>query len=111
MRYGILVAATVLMAAGAAGAATHRVSDLDYLNARRCQGLADGLHATGEAVRLGAFTEAQGRMRISVIKDMGWDEYRRARRQAADPAQAAPRRAELADRCAAIAPSGEEAAR
>ena len=110
MRIHVTVAAIASMIAGAANAAPHRVSDLDYLNARRCQGLAEGLRVTGEAVRLAAFNEAQGRIRISAIHDMGWDEYRRAKRQASDPAQADARRTELAARCALFGGGGEEAA-
>lgn len=97
--------------AGAAAAAPRHVSDLDYLNAKRCHGLAVGLGAAAEAGRLGAFVESEGRMRIAAVTDMGMDEYRRAKRQAADVAAQPRYRAELDQRCAGYMAGAETARR
>jgi hypothetical protein len=76
----ILLAALSLAAAGAASA-TERMSDMDYLKANRCLGIAAGLNAADTA-GLNALLKAQGRSRSEPILLRGQDELGRAKRDA-----------------------------
>ena len=75
----ILLAALSLAAAGAASA-TERMSDMDYLKANRCLGIAAGLNAADTA-GLNALLKAQGRSRSEPILLRGQDELGRAKRE------------------------------
>ena len=75
----IALAAAGLLAAGAA-AASDRVSDLDYMKASRCKGLATGLGA--DSTGLDAFLKVQSRSRSPVVFDRGEDEMKRGKREA-----------------------------
>jgi len=86
----IALAAVGLLAAGAASA-SDRVSDVDYMRAARCKGLATGLGS--DTSGLDAFLKAQARSRAPYVLDHGQEEMDRAKRQAA--------RAELKDRTSA----------
>lgn len=75
----IALAAVGLLAAGAASA-SDRVSDLDYMKASRCKGLATGLGA--DSAGLDAFLKAQSRSRSPIVVDRGEDEMTRGKREA-----------------------------
>src|SRR4051794_34089352 len=64
MKIAIAIAALSLSAAGAAAAAEH-VTDVDYLKASRCRGIAAGLGA--DTVGLDAFLKAESRSRVDLI--------------------------------------------
>jgi hypothetical protein len=76
----ILLAALSLAAAGVA-TASDRLSDMDYLKANRCLGIAAGLNAPDTA-SLNALLKVQGRTRSEPILLRGQDELGRAKRDA-----------------------------
>jgi hypothetical protein len=76
----IALAAAGLLAAGAA-AASERVSDLDYMKASRCKGLAASLGS--DTAGFDAFLKAQSRARSPIVVDRGDVEMTRGKREAA----------------------------
>jgi len=87
-----------LAAAGSAAAAT-QVSDVDYLKANRCKGLAAGMGEDTSGVD--AFIKAQGAYRLDYILDRGREEYARAKRQTSDAYLKDRLNAELTSACTA----------
>jgi len=75
----IALAAAGLLAAGAA-AASDRVTDLDYLKASRCKGLATGLGS--DTAGFDAFLKEQSRSRSVMVIDRGDTEMTRGKREA-----------------------------
>ncbi|MDO8381091.1 hypothetical protein [Phenylobacterium sp.] len=75
----LTLAAVTLMTAGSALAAD-RVTDVDYLKANRCRGLAEV--SAADTTDLDAWLKAAGRTRTSVVVSMGANEQDRARREA-----------------------------
>jgi len=76
----VLLATVGLACAGVASASTH-VSDVDYLRANRCKGLAMGLGA-GDTTALDALIKAEGRSRAEAIVLRAQDEQARGKREA-----------------------------
>jgi hypothetical protein len=83
-------AAGLLAVAGSASAA---ISDLDYLKANRCRGLAAAEVASVDTAAMDAFLKAEGRHRTNEIVRLGKVEQEKARRQASR--SSVERRAEL----------------
>lgn len=77
----ILLAAASFAAAGTAVAAD-RVTDVDYLRASRCKGLAASLPGVVDSQALDAYLEAAGRQRPAAIYARAEGEVERAKRQA-----------------------------
>ncbi len=75
----IALTAVALFTAGAASA-SERVSDLDYLKASRCKGLATGLGADSSG--LDAFLKEQSRSRTPLAVARADDEMARGKRDA-----------------------------
>jgi hypothetical protein len=69
-----------LSAAGVAAAADH-LSDVDYLKANRCRGLAEGLGA-GDTAGLDGLIKTEGRSRVEPIYERGQQEMARGKRDA-----------------------------
>jgi hypothetical protein len=69
-----------LAAAGSASASSN-VTDVDYMKASRCKGLATGLGSTDTA-SLDAFLKTEGRSRSDVIIEKANEEFSRAKREA-----------------------------
>jgi hypothetical protein len=76
----VLLAALGLAVAGAAVASDH-LTDVDYLKANRCRGLAEGL-GVGDTANLDAMIKAEGRSRVETIYDRGQEELARGKRDA-----------------------------
>ncbi|MDE2486559.1 MAG: hypothetical protein KGO51_04110 [Alphaproteobacteria bacterium] len=107
-RAAVAIAALGLAAAGSAYAASP-VSDVDYLRANRCEGIAAGLGA--DTSHVAAFIKAQGATRMDYILAKGREAYRQARRETSD-ANLKPRlNTELATSCAAYVGQGAKVAR
>lgn len=101
----VVLACAGLAVAGAAAAST-QVSDVDYLKANRCEGLAA---ATGaDAKPFAAFVKAHGQTRADYIIQRGQEEYARAKHQAGNDQGAA--KAELSGACAAYLDVGASSA-
>jgi hypothetical protein len=106
MKAAILLAGLSLAAAGTALAAD-RVTDVDYLRAARCKGLAEGLG--GDATGLTAFLKANGKVREAYILERGDAEAFKAKKEAkGDRRERA--QAELAGPCAAFTGPGQDVA-
>jgi hypothetical protein len=71
----IALAAITILGAGSAAAA---VSDVDYLKANRCKGLAVGLGS--DTAGLDAFIKAEGRTRHPMIQQRADAEFAKAKR-------------------------------
>lgn len=76
----IVLAALGLAVAGAAVASDH-LTDVDYLKANRCRGLAEGLGA-GDTAKLDAMIKTEGRSRVETIYTRGQEELARGKRDA-----------------------------
>jgi hypothetical protein len=103
----IALAAVGLLAAGAASAAD-RVSDLDYMKASRCKGLATSLGA--DTTSLDAFLKVQARSRLSYVIERGDAEMTRGKREAAKADLKDRTSAELSGPCMAYAGEGKDMA-
>jgi hypothetical protein len=104
-----LLVAAGLSAAGAASATTIK-TDLDYLKASRCEGLAVGLGA--DTSNIDAALKKEGRTRPEVIVNRGKDEMDRAKRQTADANMKDKLTAELNGPCMAyLSPTNADVAR
>jgi hypothetical protein len=97
-----LAALSLATVAGSAGAA-NRVTDVDFLKANRCKGLAAGLG--GDTAGFASFIKAEEGTRLNVIIDRGDEEFARARRQTGDANMKAKLEAELAGPCSAYSSS------
>ena len=75
----IALSAVAILIAGSAAAAD-RATDVDYLRASRCRGIAAGLSADTSA--LDAFLKTEGRSRNEFIHQKGEEEQARGKRDA-----------------------------
>jgi hypothetical protein len=98
----ITLAALGLAVAGSAAAA--RFTDVDYLRASRCKGIAAGMGADTHS--LDALLKAEGRSRLDTILRHGEEEADRAKRQATDANMKDRLAAELASSCTAYTGGG-----
>jgi hypothetical protein len=103
----VALAAMGLFAAGAASA-SDRVSDLDYMKASRCKGLATGLGA--DSGGLDAFLKEQSRSRSSIVVERGAEEATRGKREATKSDSKDRLSAELAGPCMAYAGASKDVA-
>jgi hypothetical protein len=102
----MVLAGASLVAAGSA-AASDKVTDLDYLKASRCKGIAT---ATGaDTAGLDAYLKAAERGRQAVIVERGETEIDRAKREARGDRKARAE-AELAGACSAYTGAGKDMA-
>ncbi len=104
MKFAALaIAAAGLLSAGSAAAA---VSDVDYLRANRCKGLAAGLGA--ETAGLDAFIKVEGRTRHPMIQQRAQDEFAKARRAGARTDGRERLTAELSGPCSAYTAAAKD---
>jgi len=96
-----------LLAAGTA-AASDRVSDLDYLKASRCKGLATGLGS--DTTGFDAFLKEQSRSRSVIVVDRGDTEMTRGKREAQRGDAKDRLSAELSGPCVAYTGSAKDMA-
>lgn len=95
----IALAGLALAAAGTSAAASSQVSDVDFLKANRCKGIAAGVGA--DTAGVDAFIKTQGASRLDYVLDKGHEEYLRAKRQTSDANMKDRLNAELATSCTA----------
>jgi len=100
----IALVAVGLLTAGAASA-SDRVTDLDYMKAARCKGLATGLGA--DSAGIDAFLKEQGRSRSQIVLDRGSDEMTRGKRDASKSDSKDRVNAELSGPCMAYSGSSK----
>ncbi|MET0272391.1 MAG: hypothetical protein ABW360_05335, partial [Phenylobacterium sp.] len=106
------IALTVVACAAASSAfAATRASDLDYLKASRCKGLADGIGQVDSA-GLDAYLKDQSRGRQSFVIERGESEAQRAKRETRSADRKDRLTAELTGPCMAyVGPAKDVAAR
>jgi hypothetical protein len=100
----IALAAATVFAAGSAAAAS--VSDVDYLKANRCKGLAAGMGS--DTASLDAFIKAESRARHPMILQRGDDEFAKAKRATGKSESRERLSAELSGPCMAYAAPGKD---
>lgn len=102
MKFAALSLAVVaaLAVAGAASAAS-RVSDVDYLHANRCRGLASTITGVVDARALDEFVRAERGARHPFVYDRAQEEFQGARREAKSADRRERLTAELTGPCQA----------
>jgi hypothetical protein len=100
----VALIAVGLFTAGAASA-SDRVSDVDYMKAARCKGLATGLGA--ESAGLDAFLKEQSASRASIIVVRGAEEMARGKKDAKRSESKDRVNAELSGPCLAYSGSAK----
>jgi hypothetical protein len=92
MKAAAIVFATLGLAMASTAVASERFTDLDYLKANRCKGLAASL-GTGDTATLDATIKAEGRTRADAVLQRAQEELTRGKRDGA--------KADLKDRVSA----------
>jgi hypothetical protein len=106
-----VIAVTLLgLMAATSAVAGSRATDVDYLRANRCKGLAVVLGSTDTA-GLDAWIKAEGRSRLPAVVDRAESELARAKREARDANLKDKLSAELAGPCLAYLGGKDMAAR
>lgn len=80
MKYAV-IALAIATFAGSASAA-EKVTDVDYLKANRCKGLATSIEGVVDPAALNSFIKSERGARAAYIVDRGEEEFQRARREA-----------------------------
>lgn len=106
MKLAIGLALLSLTVAGAASASP-RVSDVDYLRANRCKGLAQGLGENDAVAGLSSFVKQEGKTRLDAIIERGDEEFARAKREASRVDTKARLQAEFSGACTAYMDTGK----
>lgn len=101
----ITLAVIGLAAVAGSAAASGRVTDLDYLKANRCKGLAVGMGA--DTAGLDRFIKTEGASRLDYILQRGDEEFVRAKRQTTDANVKDKLAAELSGPCTAYMGGGQ----
>jgi hypothetical protein len=96
-----------ITAAGAAAAADH-LTDMDYLKANRCRGIAEGLGA-GDTAGLDALIKTESRTRPEAIYERGQAEVARGKRDASSRDMRERLSDELNGSCMAYLGAGHDA--
>ena len=104
MKIAVIAFAVLGLAAAGSAVASTRLTDVDYLRANRCRGIAAGMGA--DTTSVDALIKAEGRTRLDVILRHGEEEMSRAKRQTADANMKDRLSAELASGCAAYMGGG-----
>lgn len=108
MKAAAVLLVTVGLACAGVASASPRASDVDYLKANRCKGLAMGLG--GDTAGLDSMIKAEGRTRAEAIVQRAQDELARGKREAAKADLKDRLTAELNGPCVAYMSAGKEAA-
>lgn len=99
MKYAV-IALAIAAFAGSASAA-ERVTDVDYLKANRCKGLATSIEGVVDPAALNSFVKAERGARASYVVDRGEEEFQRARKEAKSQDRKQRLTAELTGACQA----------
>lgn len=99
MRFAPIAMVAIGLAVSAPALAADKVTDVDYIQAARCLGIAQGLSA--DATVLQAFVKEAGRTRLSYIQMRADEEQARGKRDAKSSARTERATAELNGPCQA----------
>jgi hypothetical protein len=100
MKFAVIALVAATFAAGAASAA-EKVTDIDYLKANRCKGLATSIDGVVDPAALNSFIKAERGARAAYILDRGDEEFQRARKEAKSSDRKERLTAELTTSCQA----------
>jgi hypothetical protein len=109
MKYAV-IALAIATFAGSASAA-ERVSDVDYLRANRCKGLATSIQGVVDPAALTSFIKAERGARATYIVDRGEEEFQRARKEGKSQDRKERLTAELTSSCQAYLGSSTSVAK
>ena len=105
METALFALAAVALAAGSASA-TESMTDLQYLKATRCKGLAPTLNTVAGPAAIEAFIKADRGARMPFIQERATNEFQRARREARGEDRKERLTAELTGPCQALMTTG-----
>ena len=105
MKFAVFAFAAVTLAAGSASAAEN-MTDLQYLKANRCKGLATTLSTVADPAAIDAFIKADRGARMPFIQERATNEFQRARREAKGEDRKDRLTAELTGACQAFMATG-----
>jgi hypothetical protein len=100
MKFATLTLIAASLVAGSASAASE-VTDVDYLKANRCKGLATSISGVVDTSSLDSFIKAERAGRHSYVVDRGQEEFTRARKEAKSQDRKERLTAELTGPCQA----------
>src|SRR5689334_22108805 len=109
MKAAAVLLVTFGLACAGAATASERISDLDYLKANRCKGLATTL-GSGDLAGVESLIKAQGRGRADAVLQRADEELSRAKREAAKSDLKDRLSAELSGPCVAYMGGGKDLA-
>ena len=109
MKYAVIALAAVALAGSASAA--EKVTDVDYLKANRCKGLATSIHGVVDPAALNSFVKAERGARATYIVDRGEEEFQRARKEAKSEDRRARLTSELTGACQAYLPGSTRVAK
>lgn len=108
MKAAVIVLATLSFAAADVAMASEHLTDVDYLKANRCRGLAAGLGVT-DTSSVDAMVKTEGRSRSELIFERGKDEFERGKREASKAEYKDRYSAELNGPCVSIVGAAKDA--
>ncbi len=108
MKAAVVLFMTFGLACASAATASERITDLDYLKAERCKGLATGLG--GDTASVDMLLKAQARGRADAVLQRGDEELTKAKREAAKADLKERLSAELGGPCVAYMSGGKQMA-
>jgi hypothetical protein len=109
MKIAAIVLATLGIAVAGVATAAERLSDMEYLKANRCRGIAAGLGGA-DTSSLDALIKSEGRSRIEMVYARGQQEMERGKRDAGYGDSKQRLTAELNGPCVAFLSGGRETA-
>jgi hypothetical protein len=109
MRFAAVLLVTLATATAGAAYASSKVTDVDYLRANRCKGLAEGLGGADTA-SVDAMIKAEGRSRSDAVVQRASEELSRGKREAGHADLKERLTAELNGPCMAYLSGGKEMA-
>jgi hypothetical protein len=105
MKFAAFALTAATLAAGSASA-TESMTDLQYIKANRCKGLATTLSTAVDPAAIEAFIKADRRTRMPYVQERAGNEFQRARREARSEDRRARLTAELTGPCQALMATG-----
>ncbi|MEW5685304.1 MAG: hypothetical protein AB1942_10325 [Pseudomonadota bacterium] len=101
MKFATLTLIAATLVAGSASAASSNVTDVDYLKANRCKGLATSISGVVDTTTLNSFIKSERVGRQTYVVDRGEEEFNRARKEAKSQDRKERLTAELTGPCQA----------
>ncbi len=97
----VLIALVASFAAATAASASDKVSDVDFLKANRCKGIASQINGVVDTASLDAFIKAERGARAPYVMERADDEFQRAKKEARSADRKDRLTAELTGACQA----------